>query len=68
MKALRIMLLTIGLGGGALWIGVRQSDARASGGGCAICGSDQLCHSGRADSTCASGRGWCTSSSGCVFV
>jgi hypothetical protein len=69
MKALR-MLLLIGIGGGALWLGMRDSDAAKS--MCRYCSSDGKCHLG-GNMTCKSGtdgpgRPWCVSSSGCVFV
>lgn len=68
MKALRIMLLTIGIGGSALWIGLKQSDARASS-GCGMCVGQQ-CTPGHSSSTCkgeCDGRYcYCASSSGCA--
>ena len=69
MKAIKVLLLVIGVGGGAaLWIGARHSSAA-----CEVCDpSVHRCRPGP-DSTCVGDDNgphgpWCVSSSGCVFT
>jgi hypothetical protein len=68
MNALRLLLLTIGITGGALWVGLKESGARASA-GCGGC-IGQTCTAGKSGWTCRGGCDgnycYCASSEGCA--